>query len=834
MEKKLPTTTHDQGRRLASLVIGAWSFLRARARKLHSDNNGAIAILILLTIWGFVALLAMLWNTAEYGMRRQYVQNAADSTAHAAATWMTRCTNAVAAQNMVIVQDASAETVWRAVPPTDKRIRTELERELADATAMLNNKDPAYNQRRDAILRDLVQVDTEYALTVTQLQTVQSMAGSASFTDPAAAQRFATALRQAPSALDWVQNTYVNGGAANAPGRPGPPGVNGAGLRQLVTNWATPANEQAFLQAIVDAIKQELQVLQAFESRTGPATSQDVPSQMAAHENQVFDTEQQMVDGTPDSIEQQRQQLADFTKTDLTLAVVDADPTVVGPARVLAPILPASAIDPVSDHVDLIRAQYPVETAQEFGTSDPVVIIDPINVHTDDARIWHPDQWAPVPADLQARYPGIAQKFLVNCNIPGGWGHIWAAPIERYLNERIWNDSQDLRNQYMQVIDDLRRALADQLAQMRGFSSQNQITGLPAQLRDTQPDPQGIWQPVPVLPSLETPAGASNKLKAEIAAYNQHGAAYTGAVNTLAGALRAFSGYFDRFTQAFAVATWDGNITAARDFVMREMGVAKRFMVLKTYKLRPIPDWARDGMAASAEVAIRERIIADNINGVTQNVLNAMIKLDPLGLGKAYLDPGARRAVLTAAYSPGAAQIAQGIVREVATRVAPVIAAEWIARPWPYEMETPDKPVPPTRGMTQSDRQHYFSLIAAARTSYDTNPKPLLATIYDGSPKKLIAYAQAESFNWMEFNASYGAGDRFDQVTSDIYGNFIGSPHAWRLSTIGGWNWQPHLTLSDAVEECLPVNQEFGEFMGEAGVMSTTADNQAFKPISLH
>jgi hypothetical protein len=65
----------------------------------------------------------------------------------------------------------------------------------------------------------------------------------------------------------------------------------------------------------------------------------------------------------------------------------------------------------------------------------------------------------------------------------------------------------------------------------------------------------------------------------------------------------------------------------------------------------------------------------------------------------------------------------------------------------------------------------------------------------------------------------------------------VGSPRAWRLSTIGGWNWQAHLTLADALNKCLPNNPEFADYLNEVGVFPGTGDTTSsdpFKPINLH
>ena len=65
-------------------------FLRRQLQRMHRDERGAISVLVLLTIWCLVALLAMVWNTTEQAAHRQKVQTAADSAAHSAATWMGR------------------------------------------------------------------------------------------------------------------------------------------------------------------------------------------------------------------------------------------------------------------------------------------------------------------------------------------------------------------------------------------------------------------------------------------------------------------------------------------------------------------------------------------------------------------------------------------------------------------------------------------------------------------------------------------------------------------------------------------------------------------------
>jgi hypothetical protein len=95
-----------------------------------------------------------------------------------------------------------------------------------------------------------------------------------------------------------------------------------------------------------------------------------------------------------------------------------------------------------------------------------------------------------------------------------------------------------------------------------------------------------------------------------------------------------------------------------------------------------------------------------------------------------------------------------------------------------------------------------------------------------------LAYGQAESFNWMEFNAAYGGSERFDQVTSDPNASFIGCPLPWRLSTVGGWNWNARLAVSDALSASLTNSPELQSFFQEGGV--TSNDPQAIQTLTLH
>ena len=59
-----------------------------------------------------------------------------------------------------------------------------------------------------------------------------------------------------------------------------------------------------------------------------------------------------------------------------------------------------------------------------------------------------------------------------------------------------------------------------------------------------------------------------------------------------------------------------------------------------------------------------------------------------------------------------------------------------------------------------------------------------------------------------------------------------GSPAPWRLSTIGGWSWQPRLAVSDQLPPALDLNPEF-QLQFEAGGVPGI-DPDALKSLIMH
>lgn len=788
-------------RRSVPAITGATTFIR----RLHADCRGNIAILFLLIVFCLMSLIGLVWNTSEMATRHQALQTAADTSAHAAATWISRCTNLVAAQNMVICQNSSAEVMWRSIPPADAAVRTRLEREEADVTAMLSGGDPQYESLRSRMLDALRQVDNEYAIANSALQSARTLSSQV-FADPQQGDALRDSIRQAGEVLEWVSDTYVSGNPAA--GQPGPPGPAGEGLRDLAALWNSPPDLTIFLSAIVASLEQQLVALGDFELRTAPAVAQDVPGQVAAHNAQVFATQQQMVAQITPTISDQLAEQGDFYGVRLTIADTGRGAQPDGPAQLPPPVVraddPSIAPEP---HFDSLRGE--------------MIDIDAINVHTDAATITWPN--------TESQSVIIASRtinFAVNCNLPGGWGHMYGAPLKRYFQQRVWNDQQELAT-HMQRIDDLRRHLAEELRRLRALPTNDNIAPLPATHRDSISNSS-----VPVLPRLVAPADATDELRAQVTLYNEHAAAYTGAVRNLAGLLRSWAQYYDRFTIPFAVEVWHGRVSQFRDVVLRQMGMRKEFMVLATYRLRTIPDWARPGMFTSAELSIRDRIISQNIGPVGVSILNALVAAHPSGLGGGFLDPAGRDAVLSARYSAQASQAALDAIGVVAARVAPIIAAEWVSRPWPYEITPPDDPVPPSSGIGRNDRQTYFTLLTAARPSTDTAPRLVFPRLTQTQTPELLTHAQAETFNWMEFNPAYGGGELFDQVSADPNVHFVGCPLPWRVSTVGGWNWHSRLAVADALSPSIAANPELKTYFTEGGV--TQNDPEAIKTLTLH
>ena len=715
--------------------------------KLHNDERGAISVLVLLTIWCFVALIAMLWNVSELSVRRQQVQAAADSAAHTAALWMSRSTNEINVQNMLIAQDGSAEVIWRATVPTQAAIDARLLWELARLQAFLDQQ----RQLRNGLPGFINAINHQYSLLQSALQLVQADYdnGTLSFPDPKSKTAYAIKLRQAIYAANWVQTVFV------------------PQLQALVDQVMNDKLTAQMIAQAQDYIAKEQAIMTAMETHTQPGTSQDVPTLMLTDQQAIFAAEKGLVAAVPATVASATTDssggttsLSDFYHTDITLA------TMTNTSGASAPIAPP------------VKGADEVESDGDSGS-------DPINPNTGPASILY----SPPPGTnpLGVNYNPFNTKY-------GGWGHCWSFPIERYLSARVSIDMQGLQSDYLQPIDTLRMQLAQLWAQELGITLN--VPQLPKQIQDPQLDPlTNQNDQIPILPVL-TPTGASGDKTDADFSYERAQQQYLAAIQRLISVLKNYGGLWTIFTEPYAVPQWQGQIREARELVLQELGNEKCFMVLQTYKLYPIPQWAQSGLEASLTQAVSWQIFVRNR------------QLQQMGVGPAF------------AYL----QQDGGV---------PYIVNEMLSRPWPYEMTPPDQQVPPTRGMGKIDRQNYFTIMAAAKSQDATTPRLLLPSIF-GKGQTLVAFAQAEAFNWMEYNDSYGgyATEKFDEVSSNVFGSLLACPRAWRLSTVGGWNWQPRLSVSDAIskintdgdanEEGVTFgNPEFKDFLSQAQLTNT-------------
>ena len=247
-----------------------------------------------------------------------------------------------------------------------------------------------------------------------------------------------------------------------------------------------------------------------------------------------------------------------------------------------------------------------------------------------------------------------------------------------------------------------------------------------------------------------------------------------------------------------------------------------------------IPDWAQSGMHDDVHQYVYQQIYSQNIGPLTQELRTAVAGL---GLWRAVRgNPSQgrreRRGRARGATGPATgtgvceserrARPPEWIAQQAANRIAGEVADEWIARPWPYEITPPPQPVPPTCGLTDDDRQHYFTFLAGARTNDQSSPRPVLTQLFPADSKPMVAFAQGENFNWMEFNGNYGAGDSYDRYLPFRPRRHGRLPRPWRLSTTGGWNWQPRLALSDALYQAIQDGSEFRDFSTRAASAAMT------------
>jgi hypothetical protein len=299
----------------------------------------------------------------------------------------------------------------------------------------------------------------------------------------------------------------------------------------------------------------------------------------------------------------------------------------------------------------------------------------------------------------------------------------------------------------------------------------------------------------------------------------------------------------DNATTAFAEATWRNAVETQRVKVLRAMGYDKGFMVLKPYALRPIPEWARGPIQQSAYDHVYNDVFNRSIGGFSSGyhvyTWNTWTRWTGI-LGAVHKDmiadliAGGMPAGQAMAYANNNARaVANQICAQGSAIVATDVAYEWVNRPWPYEITPPETASDEnSAGWLKKDRPKYFTFLVGA-TSTDANKARFTLANVLGTPDTTIAtFAQAEVFTWMEYNNSYGGGDRYNRVSDYGHNVWSGSPAPWRLSTQGGWAWQPRLAVSDQLAPALQNNPDFQSQFESAGVPGV--DETALKALIMH
>ncbi len=607
--------------------------------RLHRDDRGNLGILLLLTIWALIGLIGMVWNTSEYATRRQHVQNAVDTSAHSAVEWTSRTTNLLAASNVLMGENASAEIILRAIPPTISGLRSRLNREAQMIAQALGQAQQGQGQNQ-------------------QLPNP----------DPSAAARLALLTRVLPQLLAELKS------------------------------------EQALAQQFITQASVGLAIMD--------------PSELPRRRTEIYDYQQQIIDLTPQVVEEQRAELASFYKCDVLLA---------NPSQTNLPDAQSDTFTPPVKSVNDVN----VEGVTMWGVNVP----DP-----DDGEVW----------------------------VEGGsWGWINDPPLRRFVNDRVWRDQRGLES-LLKPLDDQRSELAQFL---------DQLLGIPA----------NAWAP-----------------NADPALIQQITRGYTDAANQVRRM---------RLTDLFAVNIWHNNVNAMRESVLHSMGETPQFAFV-TYDRYPIPAWAQSGVYNDAHTYVYNDVYGRNhvrlwwrrFNEVRAQLLKQKVPQ--------------QQAVQRA--RAAADEFSTRIATIGATQIADDAATQWINRTWPYELPPPQTQVPPAQGPTKEDRLQYLTMVGAAKTTDENAVKLMLPRLYNSNTKPMVAYAQSENFNWMEFNGSYGAGDRYDRRMP---------PDPWRVSTIGGWNWQPRLSLSDGFGQVMDNHPQFRSFIEEGGV---GYDPQVIDDIVLH
>jgi hypothetical protein len=867
--------SHRHAPRCSNLARLPLGFLQ----RLHRDDAGNLGILLLLTVWALVLLIALVWNTGEISSRRSHIQNASDTSAHSLATWMARATNQESATNMAIGENASANILLISVQPAIDQIAARLTAEEKNLKHRLYGDIP---QKAEPIpdfeyyehllnVQSWTDVSTGAELggklaTITQLanQIDAALGNKISPAQHAAIDNNTIKNAQNDAlAIGYMDINWLKGDHVHLPLGFDPPPMFGDqwGVDVALADWVADGHRR--FDAILNALPNEWAVWQTFIDHTSPAMATDPPS-LAVKRNDIFQFQIKFTDDLPAAAEQQRRKMAELYKTNVTIAdpvlgssggtgTQPAPNSNVAPeylgATIHAPVMEANMVPP-AEHLDSIRMKYPDEALIEFGTLDPNVLIDPINVNMDDARLWHPGasvQWTVSPQGSPHTYRVVSAQY----------GAIQCAPLARFVNDRVSRDEAGLAN-LLQNLDTIRAAVRGQVHPAPWVP--NPIPQINMTQRRNTNQPFSLnYRPIQQLPK---PAGITPDLAQAIAdvntliqQVNKDGPQFVAAVSRLytnqpklgISPIENFSiaiaNEIDGTTQNFAVQVWLNNVESSRYNVLKEMGYTKGFMVLKPYALRPIPEWARASQQQSAYQTVYNDVYNRSLGGTqagwnyyqwnTYTHWTGLYNTVYNDIVQDMLAQGASGTVAAQTANANAPLLARQICAAAAAIVAQDVANEWVSRPWPYEITPPANPSDENcAGWLNVDRPQFFTLMVGATNTAENRPVFALPKFMGQGPATLATFAQAEAFNWMEYHPAYGAGDRYDLVSNYGHNVLSGSPAPWRLSTPGGWSWQPRLALSDQLPPSVNLNPDLHTQFEAGGVPGM--DEAALKALILH
>lgn len=113
--------------------------IESTTKRLHRNQKGSVAILVLFMGLIFYALAAMTWNTGKVTTAKIEAQTAADSAAYSSALWMSRGVNMIAATNQQSLRAASALGVAVTTGVTGVVITARLAIQVAKVAALITN-----------------------------------------------------------------------------------------------------------------------------------------------------------------------------------------------------------------------------------------------------------------------------------------------------------------------------------------------------------------------------------------------------------------------------------------------------------------------------------------------------------------------------------------------------------------------------------------------------------------------------------------------------------------------------------------------------------------------